>query len=222
MSVEWVISLGGSVISPKGPDVKFIKEFSSLLPSLNIKAGIVVGGGKYAREYASAVLSLGGSPYLADEVAILETWQNALLLHSSLEESIFVKDFEEAKRLIPTKRFIIMGGTIPGITTDTDAVLLAEALGVKRILNISTVSGVYDRPPEEEGAKKFDEMSLKELERLALEYDKRKPGTHFIFDLFAVKLAQRSGIEIHFVGKDLEDVKNALNLKPHNGTIARP
>jgi glutamate 5-kinase len=49
-----------------------------------------------------------------------------------------------------------MGGTIPGITTDTDSVLLAEAIGAKRLVNISNVDAVYDSDPKKNPNAKQD------------------------------------------------------------------
>ena len=37
-----------------------------------------------------------------------------------------------------------MGGTIPGIITDADAALLAEAINSRRLVNISNVDAIYD------------------------------------------------------------------------------
>jgi len=114
-----------------------------------------------------------------------------------------------------------MGGTIPGITTDTDSVLLAEAIKAKRLVNVSNVSGIYDSDPKtNKNAKKFERLTYDQLISLAMESDKRTAGTNFVFDLLACKLIARSSIEGHFVSwKDMDDVKAAIDGKKHGGTV---
>jgi len=116
-----------------------------------------------------------------------------------------------------------MGGTIPGITTDTDSVLLAEAIGADRLINISNVDGVYDSDPAKNPqAKMFKSMTHAQLMELANSSDTRAPGTHFVFDMVACKLIARSGIELHFVGgKNIEDLPKAMEGKTHRGTVIK-
>jgi uridylate kinase len=219
-----VVSLGGSVINPSTIDVKNIKLLAEVFENFNGKIAITTGGGSYARVYANAVRDISKNEFFADEIAIMETKQNAMLLISSLKSACpyVPHDFREAVSLLNSYKIIVMGGAIPGITTDAVAVMLAEILNAKRLVNISNVSGIYNKPPDEKGAKKLERISLKELLELAYEYDKRTAGTHFIFDLLACKLALRANIEIHFVSSDIEEIKKALYGKKHNGTVALP
>jgi uridylate kinase len=116
-----------------------------------------------------------------------------------------------------------MGGTIPGITTDADAMLLAEKTRAVRLVNLSNVHGVFDSNPKDNpGAKKYDEMTHEQLSDLAVKSDLRRAGTHFVFDVLACKLAARSNIELHFVdGRKMDDVLLAISGKRHSGTIVR-
>jgi len=220
-----VISLGGSLVNPSKPDVAFIKAFSALLKDLPYRYGVVVGGGSYARVYASALRQLGGSEFEADYIGIEETWQNALLIATALKPLSYpkvVKDFRDAPLILKNFRAVVMGGTIPGITTDTDAVLLAEAVGAVRLINVSRVGAIYDRPPEEEGAKPFKELTTQQLMELALKYDTRTAGSHFVFDLVACKLSLRLNLELHFVSGSIEEIGKAIRGEPHSGTVVRP
>jgi uridylate kinase len=220
-----VLSIGGSCINPDGnPDVKFIKDISNLIKKSDERFGILVGGGSAARVYAKAARELGASEFDADEIAIMSTRQNAMLLLQAMRDfayPVVFKDFEEARKAFFSSRVVIMGGTIPGITTDTDAVLLAEAIGAKKLINISNIDGIYDSDPKKNpNAKKFDKMSYEELANLAAASDKRMAGTNFVFDMLACRLIYRSKIETHFVsGKNLKDVKAAIDGKPHSGTV---
>ncbi|MEM4625878.1 MAG: UMP kinase [Candidatus Bilamarchaeaceae archaeon] len=219
-----VLSIGGSCINPDGkPDTKFIKEFCEIIRNSKDKIGIVVGGGRAAREYAEGARQLGASEFDADDIAIISTRQNAMLLLVGLGKDAYpvvLTDFANAKKAATTSRIIVMGGTIPGITTDTDAVLLAEAIGAKKIINVSNVSGIYDSDPKKNpNAKKYEKMTYDELITLANNSDKRMAGTNFVFDMLACKLLLRSKIEAHFVGKDIKEIEKALNNKKHNGTV---
>ncbi|MFH1222458.1 MAG: UMP kinase [Candidatus Micrarchaeota archaeon] len=219
-----VLSIGGSCVNPDGkPDVAFVKSIAALIRKSNEKFGILVGGGRVARDYAAAARELGASEFDADEIAIVSTKQNAMLIVQGLKDIAYpvaLNDFTKARKAALSSRVVVMGGTIPGITTDTDAVLLAEAIGAKRLVNISNVSGVYSADPKKDPkAKKFDRMSYDELAALGVASDKRMAGTNFIFDMLACKLISRSKIEAHFVSKDMKEIENAINGKKHGGTV---
>lgn len=214
------------MINPEGrPDVAFLKAIAKLIKESDNGFGILAGGGSVARAYANAARELGAGEYEADSIAITSTRQNAQLLVAALSAAgvevhkKVVLDFDKARTV--KSKVVVMGGTIPGITTDTDSVLLAEAIGAKRLVNISNVDAIYDSDPRKNPkAKKYSKMTYGELIGLASESDRRMAGTHFVFDMLACKLIARSGIEAHFVaGKSLNDVKNAIEGKKHNGTV---
>lgn len=219
-----VLSIGGSCVNPDGrPDVKFIAGMAGLIEKSGEKFGIVVGGGSVARAYAAAARELGASEFDADEIAIISTRQNALLLLEAMRGFAYpsvLTNFIDAKKASFHSRVVVMGGTIPGITTDTDAVLLAEAIGAKRLVNISNVSGIYESDPKKNpNAKKFERMGYDELAALGAASDRRMAGTNFVFDMLACRLLGRSRIEAHFVSKDIKEIENAIKGKKHNGTI---
>jgi len=223
--MEVVISLGGSLVNTdEGVDREFLEKIKEILSGMDYRFGIVTGGGFKAREYAKKVREKGGNEFEADEAAIKATKENAAEVIKALGDIAnqkVLETFDEARKA--KEKVIVMGGLLPGITTDTDSVLLAECLNSKRLVNISNVDAIYDSDPKKnENAKKFSEMGYNELIDLAVESDKRKAGTHFVFDLLACKLIARSKIETHFVtGKDLEDVKNAIEGKKHKGTVVK-
>ncbi|MDO8339591.1 MAG: UMP kinase [Candidatus Burarchaeum sp.] len=223
-----VLSIGGSLINPGEPDVVYLQKISEVLRH-NRPLGIiaVTGGGKPARTAAEAVRKLGGNEFRADEAAILSTRQNAHLLTAAIGRKdghvVVPQDFDEAARSSLSGRIVVMGGTIPGLTTDADAALIAEKLNAERIINLSNVDGIYDSDPRiNKKAKKFKQMPFSQLVSLALRSDERTAGTHFIFDMFACKIIARARIETHFVdGRNLIDVENAMRGKPHGGTVVK-
>lgn len=222
-----VLSLGGGTINPEGtPDVETIRKLAKVILDSPHSFGIVTGGGRVARVYAQAARELGANEFEADEVAVITTRQNAKLMITALGDKCYPKvvdDFDEAAQASYDKKVVIMGGTIPGITTDTDSVLLAEKLHATRLVNISNVDAIYDSNPRTNpNAKKFPKMTHEELAALANVSDTRKAGTNFVFDLLACKLAARSKLELHFVsGKNLDDLKKAIDGKSHNGTVVK-
>ena len=218
-----VISLGGSIINPGEPDIGTIKKITNVFNKYKGKIAITTGGGTYARVYANAVRSISKNEFFADEIGILETKQNAMLVISALKDvcPYVPDDFRRAASLLNTYKCVVMGGTIPGITTDADAVMLAEVIGAKKLINISNVDAIYDKDPRKKGAKKLSKLSLDELVKMAEKFDKRKAGTHFVFDVLAAKLAARSKLEIHFVNKDIKNIKAALEGKKHSGSVVK-
>ncbi|MGC8923676.1 MAG: UMP kinase [Candidatus Micrarchaeia archaeon] len=222
------LSIGGSLIVPGEPDVEYIKKMGNLLMkhSVKFKFAIVTGGGAAARVYARAMKNIINNEFLADQAAIMSTWQNAYLILAALHGKAYKtlpKTFDEAAQALETNDFVVMGGTMPGITTDTDAVLLAERVGSKRIVNISNVDAIYTGDPRKDSnAKKIDRMHVDELVSMASVADRRKAGENFIFDILACKLLARSGIEAHFVsGRNLMDVENAIIGRKHGGTVVK-
>jgi len=221
-----VLSLGGSLVNPGAPDTQYVASLVRLLSGMKYKFGIVVGGGKLARQWADAARKKGGNEFEADEAAIKATKKNAQIVINAIKKDVNVKvceTFDEARRQAAKHKFVVMGGTIPGITTDSDAVLLAECLGAKRVLNLSNIDGVYsDNPVRNQNAKKFHRMDYAKMIDLAGKNDMRTAGTHFVFDFLACKLIARSKIEAHFVhGKNLLDVRKAVDGKPHGGTVVK-
>jgi len=223
-----VLSIGGSSIIPDGkPDLAFLRALSALIKKSKNSFGILCGGGTLARVYASAARELGASEYEADSIAIRSTRQNAALLLAALKSAgvdvhgRVIDDFELAKEPARENKAVVMGGTIPGITTDTDSVLLAEAVGAGRLVNVSNVDAIYDSDPRKNpNAKRYVKMGYEELIALASQSDKRMAGTNFVFDLLACKLIARSKIETHFVSyKKMDDLEAAIEGKKHGGTV---
>ncbi|MFH1470223.1 MAG: UMP kinase [Candidatus Micrarchaeota archaeon] len=222
-----VLSVGGSMINPGEPNSGFLRELARILLRAHQKTqiAVVAGGGKPARIYANSIRELGGSQFMADKAAILATRQNASLLISSLGKGAWPtvpETFEEAALASASGKIVVMGGTIPGITTDTDAALLAELLGAGKLINISNVDGIYTSDPKKDkSAKKLQALSFQDLARLASLGDSRKPGENFVFDSFACKIIARSKIEAHFIGSQISDIESAISGKGHNGSVVR-
>lgn len=222
-----VISLGGSSVRPtKRLDENFVSLLCNTLLKSNKRFVVVVGGGYLARVKANEVRSKKGTEFDADMSAIKITRKNALDIAKNCNGKRtckrIPKSFEALKRLVPKYKIVFMGGTVPGITTDTDAVLVAEMLKAKRVVNISSIAYIYNKDPNKfKNAKKIKSMSHKELLNLAIKNDMRKAGTHFLFDSVAAKIAYRSNIPLFFVDKNINEIKKALMGEKQKGTTVR-
>lgn len=217
-----VLSLGGSLLYEKNRfNTTFVKKIGVLLAKQK-KLAVVVGGGVRARKAANAVRARGKTEFFADEAAIKATRWNARAIAKAIgSRAVFARAFEDAVRAIASSKIPVMGGVLPGLTTDAVAVLLAERLSARRVINASDVDGVYSIDPKKSlRAKKFPRLTHKQLVALAVEQDSREAGANFIFDLVACKLAARSSIRLEFVnGRNLEELGHALKGVKHSGTI---
>ncbi len=220
-----IISLSGSLLSKDGEiNVEYCKKFAELVK--NKEVGVVVGGGGMAKKYVEAIKKSKNSEFLADRAAILITKANAMLIQTALGERAFpkiIENFDDAALAFEEGKIAVGAGTIEGITTDTDAVLMAERVEAKKIVNAGKIDGIYSEDPEKnKNAKKFRELSFREFLELAEKNDKRNAKVSFPFDLVAAKLAARSGIEIWFVdGRNLGEIEKALKGEKIKGTIVR-
>ena len=223
---QWIVlSVGGSLLNDGKPNEEMAAKLAEIFKQCSFSLGIVCGGGVQARKKVERVRRKTGNEFEADLAGIKITRKNADILRKALGPEAGAKIFQDFKGAIKaskTQKYLVMGGTIPGITTDADSALLAEALGAKKLVNLSK-SAVYDSDPDKNpNAKKFDLMSYDELKALASSSDPRTAGTHFIFDLLACSIIARSKIEAHFVdGRNQNELKAAIFGEKHNGTIVR-
>jgi uridylate kinase len=226
MEKEWIVlSVGGSLLNDGKPNVQMACALAKIFDSTGKNMAIVVGGGKEARAASDSARKKFGNEFDADLAGIKITRKNANVLRKALGSSAGKKifeDFEEARAACKKQKYVLMGGTIPGITTDADAALLAEAIGEKKLVNMSKTAIFDSDPSKNANAKKFDILTHAQLLQVAQKSDQRMAGTHFIFDLLACTLIARSKIETHFIdGRDESDVKNAILGKRHNGSIVK-
>ena len=223
------ISLGGSMMF-KGSDINidYLKRFSEVISRFakTNKFIIVIGGGHVSRMYIEAAKAFTKNNFLLDEMGMSVTKLNALFLINMFPKTLNVAQnvpvtLEELKTSLQAYDIVVMGGLMVGMTTDADAALACDAAGADTMINISNIDYIYDRPPEEKGARKLTRMTHEELIELATKYDTREARTHFVFDLVACKLAKRAKIELHFLGNDTGEFEKALAGKAHMGTVVK-
>jgi len=220
-----VISLGGSVLVPGDGDSEYIKDLSTILKELSesMKLFIVCGGGRVARYYINTGRKLGLSEPKLDELGIASTRMNASLLIAALGESAYPKpamDIEEAYRAGEASNIVVMGGTVPGHTTDAVSAMVAEKVGAVRLVNATNVDGIYDSDPKNNpDAKKFDKMTYAQLQGLSSGGHDRA-GPNVIFDPKGMGIITKNRIPLLVCnGRNLAALKNAILGNDFEGTF---
>lgn len=185
-----------------GPDL--LQKYVAILNTLSEKYKIVVvtGGGRVARNYIEMARNMGvSSNYWLDMIGIDVSRLNALLLIAALRGRAYPKPIESSTELltaISSHDILVGGGLIPGQSTASVAVELAEAVGAKRIYYFSAVDYVYDKDPAKySDAKPFKEIKGSRLKEILSQ--KQLPGEYALIDEKALDLALRSGIEIRLI-----------------------
>lgn len=220
-----VISIGGSVLVPDDNDADYLIKLSDLLKRMSAthKLYIVTGGGRIARYYIKTGRELGFEEIFLDVLGIHVTRLNAKILAKAIggiANSEPVEDLDEA--LIAAEDFgiVLMGGTVPGHTTDAVSAMLAKKVKAKRLVNATSVDGVYDSDPKKnKKAKKFDRMSYAQLVAITSKSN-GIAGPTVIFDPKGSDIVTRAKIPLYVCnGRNLKALENAISGKEFDGTV---
>ncbi len=219
-----VISLGGSVFTDNPLRIDFIRELSMVVTELrkNYQIGIVVGGGKLARSYISALRPQKVNENVLDEIGIYATRMNALAFTSFLDNvnTKIPTTVNDAAEMIALYGCVVMGGTEPGHTTDTVAALLAERIGSRILINGTSVDGVYDSDPaKNKSARKHSNLTYEEAIEKSI-VSSVGAGPSVFMDLTSLVIAKRSGIKIYVIkGDDIKEYDRICSSDKTNGTL---
>ena len=98
--------------------------------------------------------------------------------------------------------------------------MLGERAGAARIVNATSVDGVYTADPNKfPDAKKLDRIGFDELVRICLQVA-GGAGPNVVFDPLGAKIVARSKIETRVVhGRNLAELKKALLGQEFEGTV---
>ncbi len=219
-----VISLGGSVLVPGEDDARYIRSLSQLLIKLSdeYKIFLVCGGGRIARYYIQTGRQLGLDERYLDELGIEATRLNARLVIGTLggrSNPEPAMDYDQALEAASTYEIVVMGGVEVSITTDTVATELARRAGASRVVNATSVDGVYSADPKSDPrAQRLERLRHEELVKVA-GLPVPKAGPTAVFDPLAARLAAKYRIPIMVVhGRDLAAVEGAIRDAPFRGT----
>ncbi|MFH0853521.1 MAG: UMP kinase [bacterium] len=220
----FVISLGGSLIAPDEIDVKYLKNFKKVILAW-VRRGyrfcIITGGGKTNKRYNMAAREITKiAPVDLDWIGIAAT-----KLHAHLLRSIFGKwahpvlydNPEKPPKFV--KPILFGGGYQPGHSSDVDAVLIAKALGIKTVINLSDIDHVYDKDPDRfPEAKPIKQINWSDYFKIIPK--KWKPRLNSPFDPKASRLAKNNNISVYIIkGQRLSELKKALSGRAFRGTV---
>ncbi len=219
-----VLSIGGSVLVPDEKDDAYIDDLAKLLKKLSAdhKLFVVTGGGRISRYYIRTGRELGMAETELDDLGIMATRMNARLLSGALKgyaNKLPPSTVEGAASIESKNRIIVMGGTAPGWTTDFVAASLADAVGAARLVNATSVDGVYTADPKKSRkARMLREMSYDDLVRLSGS-GHTKAGPTVIFDPLAARLIAKAGIPLFVVnGRNLDALRKSIEGRSFHGT----
>ncbi len=223
-----VLSLGGSIVAPDGPDAAFLKEFSALARSwLDADPArrliLVVGGGGPARAWQKAYRDAVGDqadPDAQDWIGIMATRLNAQLVRSAFLDICPHEVVTDPTALsVFSGRILVAAGWKPGFSTDFDAVVLAERFGARTVVNLSNIAKVYTADPKTDpSARPIDSISWKGFR--AMVGDEWTPGKNVPFDPVASRRAEELGLQvICAAGRDLPNLAAILEGQAYQGTL---
>lgn len=221
-----VFDIGGSVVCSAGrPDTGYIKKLSNFLLTLRKKRHkiiVVTGAGPATKKYIKQARELGAEEKTLDMIGITGTRMNALFLLSALGKRAYpnvVRSRDGLEHAIETGKITVMGGTIPGQTTDAVAVAAAELFGADLIIIGTDVKGIYDKDPKKnKKAKLLKSITPEKLQNM-VKVKKHRAGPMTIMDPVAARLLGKCSIKtIVLDGKGLENMEKAVEGKEFSGT----
>lgn len=112
------------------------------------------------------------------------------------------------------KNIVVMGGIVPGQTTDTVASIMAEYTNAELLLIATSVNGIYTSDPKiNYKAKKYDTINIKKIIDMSQNID-LKAGSKSPIDLIACKIIERSKINtIIYDGTNINSLKDIISNK---------
>ncbi len=231
MSEVVIVALGGSLMYDDSDiDQQWVEDASKIIAqtaSAGTKIGIVIGGGHLARENIAAARKSGVTDtFDLDLVGIAATRYNATAFAAALKSAgVDVSEnvpetTADATESLQNHSVIVMGGTIPGHTTDAVSINLAVDSGAKRCTIATNVDFVYDKAPQiNPDAIPFEEMTLAELQSIVGPPEHRGAGPNVVIDPIGVQIAIDNSIELALLnGRELERLAKCLAGETFRGT----
>lgn len=232
-----ILSIGGSIINPGEPNVKFLAEFSArirkwLTENPEERLVFVAGGGAPARVYQQALVDiLTDSAAIAntkketveygqDWLGIMATRLNAQLLAETFTDLCLDPVVTNPEIEVPFNGRILVGsGYLPGYSSDKDAVVLAKQFGADTVINLSNIEKVYTVDPKKDpNAVPLDAISWADFR--AMVGPTWTPGMNAPFDPVASRLADESGIRVICAkGTNIDNTMAILNDEEFVGTV---
>lgn len=226
-----VIKLGGSLLYDSDLNLntevldkvkawykRAVDEYESIV--------IVVGGGKLSRSINEKVGALLKSDYDRHGVAMELTQTNALVVRGYLGDDRVVcpETLGEAyEHLISDgPKTLISGGLKRGWSTDMDAALFAQILGVKEVFKFSDIDAIYTADPKKDpSATPIKKMTWKEYREYFKITDSQAhaPNGHTPISVESSRFCEGKGISFYVTGGKSLDKAERLEDIMKVGTV---
>ena len=118
---------------------------------------------------------------------------------------------------------VVMGGTVPGPTTDAVAVKLAIRSGAEKCVIATNVSKVYANDPRlDPESEAFDSLTLEQLQGIVGPPEHSVAGGSQVVDPMGVGEALTNGLALDILdGRDTDKIRRSLEGKDFDGTKVR-
>ena len=184
---------------------------------------IICGGGRTAREYQYAAKEIVNAvPEDLDWLGIHATRLNAHLLRTLFREGAYPKVIKNPNNKIDLKkseRIIVAAGWRPGRSTDYIAVILARNLGATTVINVTNTDYVYNKDPSKfADATPLYEVVWKDFRKL-LGVTRWSPGLNTPFDPVAARGAEKAGLRVAVMGRELVNIEAFMMGQAFTGTL---
>lgn len=222
---QWnIIKLGGSILVPHWPDKDYLRDLVSIIServSRGEKFLIIIGGGYACRQYQDALKSF---EHITDDdldwIGIYTIMFNAQLVRMAFGSLAYPEVVIRPDDLVETEApVIICGAEEPGHSSNYDAVIFAEKIGSKKIINLSNIDYVYDADPRENPeAKKYPQVSWDQYRSFIP--SEWTPGMSTPFDPVAAQSAQELDIDVVFMkGQPVENLSRYFENGEVEGSV---
>jgi uridylate kinase len=215
-----VLKIGHALFKEHSMDIQAIRRTAEAILQLHEKGHsmmVVAGGGELSRSYIEAARRLGADFATCDQVGIMVTRLNALLLSIALGDASsthIVESFHDLQEQLSTckGRILVAGGFTPGQSTDAVAALIAERIKADLLIKTTDVEGVYDSDPDKNpNAKLLNEVSIRKLRDILLS-EESKPGGYKLLDMVSLSILERSRIPVMIInGSDPRNILKAAS-----------
>lgn len=191
----------------------FVKTFRKLR-AMGHELVVVAGGGAGARSYIKAARDLGANEVVCDQFGIEAARLNAGLLVAGLGEDAYPVVpvcLEEFRVAFESGKIVVLGGLLPGQSTDAVAALISEFVGADIMVKATDTEGVFAADPKRDPkAKKLEKISYGELGNL-VSGKSVKAGGYELLDIVAIRILERSKTRLRVVnGKDPRNIERAV------------
>jgi uridylate kinase len=223
MNKKIVIKVGGSLLfdGEKNINSNKIAIISDLIINTKLFDSVVIvcGGGIIAREYINTVRKFSKNEILCDLIGIDVSRLNSRLFLSYFGQNAYPmipKTIEEISLAFKSYKIVVIGGLLPGQSTTSVAIEIAEYIKAEYVAILTDVQGIYDKDPKvHKSARLLPEITLNELQQMIINSsseDQAVAGEYRIFDAVSIQILKRSKISVYVMsGLKLDAFKKLMD-----------